>query len=307
MIRVLHQKKWSLMNALCSVPRATAKDCLESSYFKEKPLRESRPAACPGRVRKFCCSVSLMLYVPPACEPELMPTFPHHRNKRAAPAAAESSSKRSRVWPWSLTVKSDRRVWPLHAGLQRWTLWGRHGSSGNASPVRGASAAAGRSTALFHWRRLERKSFFLHSWSSEVTSVYLEMNTFGLNRPGPAAVRGSVLWSRTASEQQLDWSWSEFRAELSEQTCHFGSFRTFLEEKFPFGPWAPELTPLSISEGALSWNQNLLTKRLGAGSALQDAAGSDCGCAPNTDISWSQVCDGELNTFLQYKNMHCKK
>lgn len=108
MIRVLHQKKWSLMNALCSVPRATAKDCLESSYFKEKPLRESRPAACPGRVRKFCCSVSLMLYVPPACEPELMPTFPHHRNKRAAPAAAESSSKRSRVWPWSLTVESDR-------------------------------------------------------------------------------------------------------------------------------------------------------------------------------------------------------
>ncbi|CAF98931.1 unnamed protein product, partial [Tetraodon nigroviridis] len=37
--------------------RATAKDCLESSYFKEKPL---------------------------PCEPELMPTFPHHRNKRAA-------------------------------------------------------------------------------------------------------------------------------------------------------------------------------------------------------------------------------
>ncbi|KAF3689251.1 Cyclin-dependent kinase 10 [Channa argus] len=49
--------------------RATAKDCLESSYFKEKPL---------------------------PCEPELMPTFPHHRNKRAAPLA-ESHSKRSKV------------------------------------------------------------------------------------------------------------------------------------------------------------------------------------------------------------------
>lgn len=49
--------------------RATAGDCLESSYFKEKPL---------------------------PCEPELMPTFPHHRNKRAAPATSESQSKRCR-------------------------------------------------------------------------------------------------------------------------------------------------------------------------------------------------------------------
>ncbi|XP_034735693.1 cyclin-dependent kinase 10 [Etheostoma cragini] len=49
--------------------RATAKDSLESSYFKEKPL---------------------------PCEPDLMPTFPHHRNKRAAPPL-ESHSKRSKV------------------------------------------------------------------------------------------------------------------------------------------------------------------------------------------------------------------
>ncbi|XP_019727293.1 cyclin-dependent kinase 10 isoform X1 [Hippocampus comes] len=49
--------------------RASAKDCLESSYFKEKPL---------------------------PCEPDLMPTFPHHRNKRAA-SQAESHSKRSKV------------------------------------------------------------------------------------------------------------------------------------------------------------------------------------------------------------------
>ncbi|NXJ82799.1 CDK10 kinase, partial [Trogon melanurus] len=51
--------------------RATAKDCLESSYFKEKPL---------------------------PCEPELMPTFPHHRNKRAAAGSAgtESQAKRSK-------------------------------------------------------------------------------------------------------------------------------------------------------------------------------------------------------------------
>ncbi|KAM6117944.1 cyclin-dependent kinase 10 isoform 1-T1 [Pterocles gutturalis] len=50
--------------------RATAKDSLESSYFKEKPL---------------------------PCEPELMPTFPHHRNKRVAAAAGtESQAKRSK-------------------------------------------------------------------------------------------------------------------------------------------------------------------------------------------------------------------
>uniref|UniRef100_A0A8C6QMW8 Protein kinase domain-containing protein n=1 Tax=Nannospalax galili TaxID=1026970 RepID=A0A8C6QMW8_NANGA len=47
--------------------RATTGDCLESSYFKEKPL---------------------------PCEPELMPTFPHHRNKHAAPAVVEGQSKR---------------------------------------------------------------------------------------------------------------------------------------------------------------------------------------------------------------------
>uniref|UniRef100_A0A9J8CEL7 Cyclin dependent kinase 10 n=3 Tax=Cyprinus carpio TaxID=7962 RepID=A0A9J8CEL7_CYPCA len=49
--------------------RATAKDCLESSYFKEKPL---------------------------PCEPELMPTFPHHRNKRGG-SVMENHSKRSKV------------------------------------------------------------------------------------------------------------------------------------------------------------------------------------------------------------------
>nr|XP_005892453.1 PREDICTED: cyclin-dependent kinase 10 isoform X3 [Bos mutus] len=58
-----------LMNLLFM---ATAGDCLESSYFKEKPL---------------------------PCEPELMPTFPHHRNKRATPATSlgtESQSRRGR-------------------------------------------------------------------------------------------------------------------------------------------------------------------------------------------------------------------
>ncbi|KAM3828614.1 cyclin-dependent kinase 10 isoform 1-T2 [Vipera latastei] len=50
--------------------RATAGDCLESSYFKEKPW---------------------------PCEPELMPTFPHHRNKRAAPSTGgECLGKRRR-------------------------------------------------------------------------------------------------------------------------------------------------------------------------------------------------------------------
>lgn len=60
--------------------RATAPDCLQSSYFKEKPL---------------------------PCEPELMPTFPHHRNKRQATGheggarrsapGHEGSAKRSKV------------------------------------------------------------------------------------------------------------------------------------------------------------------------------------------------------------------
>ncbi|XP_068811827.1 cyclin-dependent kinase 10 isoform X1 [Struthio camelus] len=52
--------------------RATAKDCLESSYFKEKPL---------------------------PCEPELMPTFPHHRNKRAATTSAGTESQAKRGKP----------------------------------------------------------------------------------------------------------------------------------------------------------------------------------------------------------------
>ncbi|XP_068267248.1 cyclin-dependent kinase 10 isoform X4 [Nyctibius grandis] len=52
--------------------RATAKDCLDSSYFKEKPL---------------------------PCEPELMPTFPHHRNKRAATASAGTESQAKRTKP----------------------------------------------------------------------------------------------------------------------------------------------------------------------------------------------------------------
>ncbi|NXR05616.1 CDK10 kinase, partial [Semnornis frantzii] len=52
--------------------RATAKDSLESSYFKEKPL---------------------------PCEPELMPTFPHHRNKRAASGSTETESQVKRSKP----------------------------------------------------------------------------------------------------------------------------------------------------------------------------------------------------------------
>ncbi|XP_045843517.1 cyclin-dependent kinase 10 isoform X4 [Meles meles] len=53
--------------------RATARDGLESSYFKEKPL---------------------------PCEPELMPTFPHHRNKRAVPATSEGQGKRCSPGCW---------------------------------------------------------------------------------------------------------------------------------------------------------------------------------------------------------------
>ncbi|XP_065601411.1 cyclin-dependent kinase 10 isoform X2 [Cyrtonyx montezumae] len=52
--------------------RATAKDSLDSSYFKEKPL---------------------------PCEPELMPTFPHHRNKRAASTSTGTESQAKRAKP----------------------------------------------------------------------------------------------------------------------------------------------------------------------------------------------------------------
>ncbi|XP_072492478.1 cyclin-dependent kinase 10 isoform X1 [Notamacropus eugenii] len=116
--------------------RATAGDCLESSYFKEKPLRKcsylrpSLPAqalgggkqlgaakmgncgVCPGSqclriwvgVREVIQTPAprrVASSLPTACEPELMPTFPHHRNKRAATstttiAGAENQSKRSK-------------------------------------------------------------------------------------------------------------------------------------------------------------------------------------------------------------------
>lgn len=97
--------------------RATAKDCLESSYFKEKPLREYKD--CGYGQADVCLSsdlpwvilcASVLLF--PACEPELMPTFPHHRNKRAAPPA-ESHSKRSKVWRnTGLTGTSLVGKWP---------------------------------------------------------------------------------------------------------------------------------------------------------------------------------------------------
>ena len=50
--------------------RAAAHDCLNSSYFKEKPL---------------------------PCEPELMPTFPHHRNKRPGPQQHQAGAKRTKL------------------------------------------------------------------------------------------------------------------------------------------------------------------------------------------------------------------
>lgn len=43
------------------------------------------------------CTVGLSdpdVLLPAACEPELMPTFPHHRNKRAVPATSEAQGKR---------------------------------------------------------------------------------------------------------------------------------------------------------------------------------------------------------------------
>ncbi|XP_048402814.1 cyclin-dependent kinase 10 isoform X4 [Stegostoma tigrinum] len=69
--------------------RATAEDSLESSYFKEKPLRSR--VSYHGYELK-CRRLRTAF----ACEPELMPTFPHHRNKRAA-SSVDNQQKRLKV------------------------------------------------------------------------------------------------------------------------------------------------------------------------------------------------------------------
>ncbi|CAL1603060.1 unnamed protein product [Knipowitschia caucasica] len=65
--------------------RASAADCLQSSYFKEKPL---------------------------PCEPELMPTFPHHRNQRGRAEVSRRSQGTSSKAQEKVTGPQERRGGP---------------------------------------------------------------------------------------------------------------------------------------------------------------------------------------------------
>lgn len=66
--------------------RASAEECLESTYFKERPLREFEHTYIYLHFND-----STLFFSRTACDPNLMPTFPHHRNLKNQPAAANSS------------------------------------------------------------------------------------------------------------------------------------------------------------------------------------------------------------------------
>lgn len=70
--------------------RATADECLKSSYFKEMPYRK-----CPFQ-SKYKSKSYLNHCFLTACDPELMPTFPHHRLFKNQ---TTSSSTASSVFP----------------------------------------------------------------------------------------------------------------------------------------------------------------------------------------------------------------
>lgn len=52
--------------------RATAEECLQSSYFKEPPLRKFNLS--------YISELLTYIKIIAACDPKLMPTFPQHRN-----------------------------------------------------------------------------------------------------------------------------------------------------------------------------------------------------------------------------------
>lgn len=77
--------------------RATAVECLENSYFKELPTRKfsildrlklNSPSYSPSYSRFFLS--------PAACEPNMMPTFPHHRNMQSGTSTSSSSTQPAR-------------------------------------------------------------------------------------------------------------------------------------------------------------------------------------------------------------------
>lgn len=74
--------------------RATAEECLQSSYFKEAPLRK-----CPkrGQSNKYLRQLNHYLGLFAACDPKLMPTFPQHRNMKKSNQPKESREQESTV------------------------------------------------------------------------------------------------------------------------------------------------------------------------------------------------------------------
>lgn len=64
--------------------RATAQECLISSYFKEQPLRKLQ----------LFHEISFINYSFTACDTKMMPSFPEHRNIRKNPHSDHHSSSR---------------------------------------------------------------------------------------------------------------------------------------------------------------------------------------------------------------------
>lgn len=69
--------------------RASAEECLQSTYFKEMPFRKSNFRF----LFLFFLSKLRFTFLSTACDPELMPTFPHHRNIRNQTAVTNPSNQ----------------------------------------------------------------------------------------------------------------------------------------------------------------------------------------------------------------------
>lgn len=63
--------------------RATAEECLQSSYFKEAPQRKLLRSNL-----NFSIIIQLFFSFLSACDPKLMPSFPQHRNIKGIKTAA---------------------------------------------------------------------------------------------------------------------------------------------------------------------------------------------------------------------------
>lgn len=64
--------------------RATSDECLQSSYFREPPLRNLTIYLNKQNIRVHACKLQdnkeFFAFWFAACEPDVMPSFPQHRN-----------------------------------------------------------------------------------------------------------------------------------------------------------------------------------------------------------------------------------